>query len=138
VVHDPSGQWQHYLDAKNQPRWENIALAGHSQGGGMALFLAKSISVFRVLDFSGGWDLAGIDRLADWYSIPSKTPTERLFAVYNKKEPEAELLKESYRNAQISKEHIFGLDGPGRSETAHGQGVHNLIYKDLWIKMLEY
>ena len=51
---DPAGQWAAYLDG-DEPRWSRIVLAGQSQGGGMAAYLAKTRAVAGVMMFSGGW-----------------------------------------------------------------------------------
>ena len=36
------------------PRWERLVLAGQSQGGGMAAFIAQTRRVAGVIMFSGG------------------------------------------------------------------------------------
>lgn len=52
----PDENWQQFL-AGSEPRWDRIACAGHSQGGGHAAFVAKWYDVWRVLMFAGGTDL---------------------------------------------------------------------------------
>lgn len=52
---DAAGRWGEYLDG-TQPRWARVVLAGQSQGGGMAAYLAQTQRVAGVVMFSGGWD----------------------------------------------------------------------------------
>jgi len=53
--------------ADGSPRWERIAVAGQSQGGGHAAFIAKARPVARVVMLSGGWDMSARGEIADWY-----------------------------------------------------------------------
>jgi dienelactone hydrolase len=50
---DAAGRWDQYLNG-DAPRWERLVLAGQSQGGGMAAFIAQTRRVAGVIMFSGG------------------------------------------------------------------------------------
>ena len=51
----PEEGWRGYL-VDGAPDWHRIAVAGHSQGGGMAVFLGKRVAVARVPLLSGPLD----------------------------------------------------------------------------------
>lgn len=68
------------------PDWSHIVLAGHSQGGGEAAFMAMHLphAVARVLLFSSPQDSvsqAGVLRPARWLMHPSRTPMSRWFGL---------------------------------------------------------
>ncbi|MBL8279291.1 MAG: hypothetical protein JNL93_21550 [Pelomonas sp.] len=133
---DPEGGWAGYLDG-NEPRWGRIVLAGQSQGGGMAAFLAQTRVVAGVLSFSGGWDRAPDGGLAGWYRRPSVTPPERWQATYHAQEGAAALLAQSYQALRIPPAQVHALDLPVRpGHEAHGEGIGNPAYAPLWREML--
>lgn len=133
---DPAGQWASYLEG-DEPRWSRIVLAGQSQGGGMAAFIAKTRAVAGVLDFSGGWDFEARGELAAWYRRPSATPPERWHATYHVREGAADLLAQSYRDLGIPPAQVHALDLPLRpGGQPHGEGIANPAYAPLWRQML--
>ncbi len=134
---DPKGKWGEYLDG-DQPNWNIITLAGQSQGGGMAAFMAKQIKVNRVITFSGGWDYSKEKEIAKWYASESVTPPNRWFGVYHTKEPMAATLAESYQAMAIPDNHIFPLDLQIREgKKAHGEGIRNITYEGMWKHLFE-
>jgi hypothetical protein len=137
AAQDPAGRWAGYLDG-DEPRWSRIVLAGQSQGGGMAAFIAKTRAVAGVLSFSGGWDREASGELAGWYRRPSATPPARWHATYHVRETAADLLAQSYRDLAIPPAQVHALDLPLRSGgQAHGEGIANPAYAALWRQMLE-
>ena len=57
IKNDAPGNWQEYMTTdKSKPNWKKIAIAGQSQGGGMAQFIAQYENIYKVISFSGGWD----------------------------------------------------------------------------------
>ena len=136
VAHDPAGNWGQFMD-KGTPAWSRIVLAGQSQGGGMAAFIAKRVVVARVLMFSGGWDTDRQGQIASWYSQPSATPSARWYATYNVAEAAAARLAVIYRALNIPQANIFALSlPPMRPERTHGDGILNPAYGPQWIGML--
>lgn len=134
--HDQKGNWDHYLE-NGKPKWEEIALAGQSQGGGMAAFIAKRKHVARVIDFSGGWDYSEKGRIADWYFESSVTPLDRWYGTYHVQEPTATTILETYRAMNIPRKNIYAFDlEVPKGKKAHSNGVRNEGYKDYWIAML--
>src|SRR6266849_6682695 len=89
----PDEGWGSYL-ANGVPDWQRIAVAGHSQGAGMAAFLAKRTPVARVVLLSGPVDFVWPSREpAPWLTAPSATPSERWYGLYHGKERQALLLR---------------------------------------------
>lgn len=143
VRHDPYGNWEQYLK-NGEIIWEKIAVAGQSQGGGMAEYLGKYEKLARVISFSGGWDRASPEHIAAWYDITPQTPLERWYGTYHVNELEAATLIKSYHALAIPSDHIYALDLPLNSSVAlltkknpyHGQGIRNPAYQAIWRKML--
>lgn len=135
VTTDNEGQWGKYLTG-TRLRWESIVLAGQSQGGGMAAFIAKRERVARVIIFSGGWDMDAQGQIAGWYRMPSATPPELWYATYHVEEKQAKTMEEIYRALGLPPENVKPLDLPVHGNTAHGDGIHNPAYKAWWVKAL--
>lgn len=111
-----SEKWGEYLN-DGALKWERIAVAGHSQGAGMAAYIAQRKSVARVILFSSPWDFYGRDReLAPWIKAgPGATPADRWFGAYHKKENTAAQIVRAYRALKIPDAHVRVLSlEPGR------------------------
>ena len=146
-TNDAAGNWSRYLtpDA-SKPNWQQIAVSGQSQGGGMAEFIAQQESIARMISFSGGWDYANSreKRIAGWYFKQSATPVAKWFATYNVNENAAKELKEICAALRIPAGQVFALDRPLLNPAAaatsqnpyHGDGIQNLAYRPIWIQML--
>jgi dienelactone hydrolase len=145
---DLQGGWSAYLKNEN-PDWNKIAIAGQSQGGGMAEFIAQNNSIDRVISFSGGWDYSDSKekKIAGWYFNKSKTPVEKWYAAYHIDEVAAKSLIEICTALKIPKDHIFALDkkidfsleNPNKGNKKnpyHTEGIKNTIYKPVWQTML--
>ncbi len=147
IKNDSAGNWSQYLSSDGaQPNWKNIAIAGQSQGGGMAEYIGMQENVARIISFSGGWDYSNSKekQIAKWYYDKPVTPLENWYATYNVNENTAALLKEICEALKIPASNVFALDKPltaGGSaiETGnpyHADGKKNIAYKPIWIKML--
>ncbi|MCE4554517.1 BPSS1187 family protein [Roseateles cellulosilyticus] len=136
AAQDPEGQWASYLDG-DEPRWSRIVLAGQSQGGGMAAYLAKTRAVAGVMMFSGGWDREPNGAPARWYRLPSATPPARWQATYNVREAQADLLADVYAALAIPPMQVHALDLPVVARQPHGDGIVNPSYAPLWRAMLD-
>lgn len=136
---EPQRRWGDYL-ANGAPKWDRIALAGQSQGAGMAAFIAQREKVARVILFSSPWDFqvtsGHVRRLAPWISGPGKTPPERWYGGYHEREKTADLIAQAYAALRIPQDHIrvFQRDLPPAQQSAdspnpfHGQGISNPAY----------
>jgi hypothetical protein len=138
-VFDKKGNWEMYLE-NGEPKWENIAIAGCSQGGGMAAFIAKQVCVARVIIFSGGWDFSNKKKIAGWYFRESVTPPDRWYGNYHIAEHAAAPIAATYKAMAIPENHIYPLSlevHQGHSANpAHVEGIRNINYKPVWIEML--
>jgi predicted esterase len=103
----PGEGWGAYLDA-GAPKWARIAVSGHSQGAGMAAYIAQRRLVARAILFSSPWDFYGrSQQLAPWITVgPGATPPDRWFAAYHKKENTADLIARAYSALKIPAAHI--------------------------------
>jgi hypothetical protein len=133
---DPAGQWQQYLDG-NAPRWSRLVLAGQSQGGGMAGFIAQTQRVAGVVMFSGGWDHRPGGDIAAWYGRASATPPERWHGTFHVQEPQAGTMEQTYRKLGLAAANIHALNEPVQGRTPHGEGISNPAYRPLWEAMLK-
>jgi hypothetical protein len=132
---DPAGNWGDYL-ADDAPRWDRLVLAGQSQGGGMAAFIAQTKAVAGVLVFSGGWDRGEADGLAAWYSRPSATPAVRWHATFHVAEAQADTMASAYQRLGVPTAQVHVLQEAVLRGNPHGEGIGNPVYRPLWVRML--
>lgn len=109
-IKDPEGDWKYFLH-ENNTVWNNITLAGHSQGAGHAAFMAQEFKVSRVLLFAGPNDFhSKISAPAGWLYRPSLTPVSDWYVflhAYDSSIPISEQMSQ-IRTAGISAEpYIF-------------------------------
>jgi acetyl esterase/lipase len=101
----PGAGWASYLRGDG-PDWERIAFGGHSQGAGMAAYLARQKQVARVVLLSGPTDFLLDRSLAPWIDGPGATPSDRWYALYHQKEATASLIADAYRRLRIPESHV--------------------------------
>ena len=133
---DASGDWMQYLDGE-EPRWQRLVLAGQSQGGGMAAFIAQTRQVAGVILFSGGWDRRAGGGIAHWYSRPSQTPPQLWHASFHTLEPQAAAMAQIYRELGIPQAQVHALSEPVIGAHPHGEGISNPAYRAMWEQMLQ-
>jgi predicted esterase len=105
-AHHHDEGWARYL-TKDGPKWSRIAVAGHSQGAGMAAYIAKKEKVFRVIVLSGAWDRTEVTKAwAPWVTSPGATPPNRWYAAYHQKETRADAMKLAYVALKIPPSHV--------------------------------
>lgn len=132
---DKGGNWSIYLD-NNYPKWDLIAIAGHSQGGSMAAFIAKKVSVARIISFSGGSDHGAKGKMADWFFRKSATPPERWYGIYHTQEPTAEEILKAFQALAIPEKQVYPFSSEVRSgKKPHGEAIWNPVYKPKWIEV---
>ncbi|RKR74662.1 hypothetical protein C8E83_1789 [Frondihabitans australicus] len=78
VVHDPGGGWSQY-DHQGVIDWDNIVVAGHSQGGGESAYIAHRFRVMGQLTFSSPI-ITDQDVRASWLKTRSATPASVMYA----------------------------------------------------------
>lgn len=85
---NPAANWAQYLDANNQVRWENVVVAGHSQGGGHAGIIGKNKLVTRVIMFAA-MDFNGFrNSVANWILSPGVTPNSGFYGFSHQQDEE--------------------------------------------------
>lgn len=73
--------WSQYLNSTASIDWNKIAIGGHSQGAGHAVFLAKTFIVDRALMFSGPNDYSDyFSNSANWLRNPGVTPISDFYS----------------------------------------------------------
>ncbi len=160
---DPAGHWGQYLvpgqaDPQQALRWEKVALAGQSQGGGHAALMALQHPVARVVMFGSPKDFnVHFDQPAKWFSIPSKTPLDRFFCFVHTDDINGCTYPEQLENyhalgltpkyAVANVDHVpapFGhtrlftttVHYPGPRVLAHTAPISRPVYKPVWQYML--
>lgn len=93
---------ERYL-AGDAPRWDAIAVAGHSQGGGHAAFLGKRYPLHRVVLFAA-------TEAAPWTRAPGVTPPERHYAFMHTEDPLFAGFAPSWENLAVPGA-LTGVDG---------------------------
>lgn len=78
ATHSPEERWSIYAPGET-PDWTRLAVAGHSQGGGHAGFIARNHAVARCLVFSGADWFGAEQRVADWLRWPAVTPPRQIY-----------------------------------------------------------
>lgn len=76
---DAAGDWRSFIEADSSIAWARTSVAGHSQGGGFALFIAQRHLVLRASTYASYGDHLPTDRSpAPWVTRPYNTPPDRL------------------------------------------------------------
>jgi hypothetical protein len=76
----PKDNWKQFLTTANEINWEKICLAGQSQGGGHAAFIAQQKKLGRVIMFASPKDYSTtFHKPAQWLYQKSLTPLNRYF-----------------------------------------------------------
>lgn len=115
---DPHGGWNAYLD-DGAVRWSEVVVAGHSQGGGEAAYIAHLRSVRGVLLF-GSPILTDGRTAATWLGTPGRTPASRTYAFDD--------VDDVYFSRITSSWSRLGLGAPQRvAPTSTGFHAHALI-----------
>lgn len=84
---DKNGHWDYYLQGKTI-QWQDIVLAGHSQGGGLSAYIAHEKHVKGVIMLASPNDADSRTHVvADWLSSNSQTPLNRYYGLTNVIDP---------------------------------------------------
>lgn len=118
----PAEGWDRFLIAGDTPKWSQIAVSGHSQGGGHAAMIAKFRLVARVVMFSAVTDsLEGAS--VPWVAIHI-TPSDRYYGLDHE-------LDEQFRGIRASWDSLgmaaFGPAAAPESEPAPYGFSHMLV-----------
>ncbi len=120
-IHYPKMKWGDYL-LNDQPNWSRIVLGGQSLGADISAYIAKDNLVAGVILFSCPWDSVfdqhGEPQLATWISKASKTPADRWYGMYHKREVFAAWIEKAFKVLKIPESHIYraNKDLPQRTQ----------------------
>jgi hypothetical protein len=79
---DGGGDWGQFLVGDSAIRWSAVSIAGHSQGGAEALFIAQRYAVWRATTYASYGDgLPNNGGPAPWVLKPFVTPSSKLFGL---------------------------------------------------------
>ncbi len=85
----PQDGWGQFLDNSGNVLWDRVRVSGHSQGGGMAGYIAKQKLVDRVCFFSSPADIDDVQhKLAAWVLAPGVTPAASHFGFSHQRDGE--------------------------------------------------
>jgi hypothetical protein len=78
----PDEEWGQYLDSNGEILWSKVVIAGHSQGAGHALYIAKNHRVDHAVSFS--WVDVRSGSLAPWLTEPFfQTPPDGYYLFWH-------------------------------------------------------
>ncbi len=87
---DTASDWGQFLTPDGAPKWEAMAVAGQSQGGGHAALIALHHRVARVICTGSPKDYSlAHDAPAPWLRLESATPKARFFAFNHRQDHQA-------------------------------------------------
>lgn len=80
----PGENWDAFLTGSNTIDWSNIAVSGHSQGGGHAAFIAKYSDLNRVILFASPNEYSSyFSAPASWINLSSATAESDIYSFGN-------------------------------------------------------
>ena len=84
----PKENWSQFLNEGGTIKWQTIAVAGQSQGGGHAALIGIKHRVARVMCFGAPKDYSKrLNAPAAWYGGESATPKKQFFAFNHRQDP---------------------------------------------------
>lgn len=122
----PREAWSQFLTTEGNIKWESIAIAGQSQGGGHAALLAIKYCVARAICTGAPKDYSKkLDTPAAWYRENSATPKNRFFVFNHWQDPIGCTQTQLLRNFRVLNLHMFG--GPVDPSLAQHPYQHTRI-----------
>lgn len=119
----PNQNWQQFISG-TEVNWSKVTIAGHSQGGGHALYIAKKVSVERAISFSSiDWNTT-LEQSASWVFESGSTPISKCYSFISTRDQFF-----SYNNV-LTQLADLGMTGPAVSVddfTPPFSGSHTLI-----------
>lgn len=105
----PAENWSQFLTASGAIRWEHIAVAGQSQGGGHAVLIGLHHRVARVIATGAPKDFnVRLGAPAAWLTRESATPKSRFFTFNHLQDRQAASWPQQLANLRALKLDAFG------------------------------
>ena len=152
----PQENWQQFLVSKGNVDYSKLVLAGQSQGGGHAAFIAMQHEVARVLMFGSPKDFnVHFSQPAKWYSATNATPLNRYFSFVHSADDHNgctyEQQLENYKALKLMPrypivnvddtpapyQHTRLLTSKIPTDNPHGSVIGNTGFRDAWKYMLD-
>jgi hypothetical protein len=93
--------WQQYLNGNNV-KWELILIAGHSQGGGEAFFIAKQYLVAKAIAFASPTDYYRRQKTsARWLLESGKTPVDRFYGFVHSQDRGLKKILQAWKSVKL-------------------------------------
>lgn len=122
VAQYPEEGWARFLLAGERPKWSQIAISGHSQGGGHAAMIAKIRLVARVVMFSAVTDsLEGAS--VPWVAT-HVTPSDRYYGLDHDRDEQFRSNRASWDSLGMA---VFGPAVAPETSTAPYGFTHMLV-----------
>lgn len=116
--------WQQYLEA-NSPKWEAIMIAGHSQGGAEAFYIAKKYLVAKAIAFAAPVDYnRRRQSFANWLQESSQTPIQRYYGLVHIQDRGFKKIRQAWKLLQLDQ---FGTLVNVDQENPPYQNSHQLV-----------
>jgi len=104
----PTLNFQQFING-NDVYWNKCVLAGHSQGGGHAFYIAKRVAVDKTIAFASiDWNTL-LGRSADWVTAAGFTPISKFYSINSTRD---EVFSYVNVRAQLT---VMGLNGVATS-----------------------
>ncbi|GAA4266879.1 BPSS1187 family protein [Frondihabitans peucedani] len=123
VKHDPDGGWDQYTTDESI-HWNRIVVAGHSQGGGEAAYIAHRTRVLGQLTFASPI-ITDEDTRASWLRQKGKTPTSVMYGFDDRDDIYYPRIEASWRELGMGR-HPLTARVPVPSATT-AKTVHTLV-----------
>jgi hypothetical protein len=117
----PDEAWDRFL-LQDQPKWSQIAVSGHSQGGGNAAMIAKIHLVARVVLFSSVTD--SIHAEAPSWVATHVTPTERYYGIAHDRDGFYRPIRAGWDSLGLA---VFGPPAMPETSNPPYDGTHMLV-----------
>jgi S-formylglutathione hydrolase FrmB len=76
----PSQNWAQFFNGSTDVNWSKVVIAGHSQGGGHAFYIAKKVAVDRTIAFASiDWNNS-LNQNASWVTQPGATDISKYYS----------------------------------------------------------
>ena len=117
----PDEGWDRFL-LRDQPKWSQIAISGHSQGGGNAAMIAKNRLVDRVVLFSSVTD--SIHTEAPSWVATHVTPAERYYGIAHDRDGFYRPIRAGWDSLGLA---VFGPPAMPETDSPPYEGTHMLV-----------
>jgi len=117
----PDEGWDRFL-LRDTPKWSQIAVSGHSQGGGNAAMIAKIRLVARVVLFSSVTD--SVHAAAPSWVATHLTPAERYYGIAHDRDGFYRPIRAGWDSLGLD---VFGAAATPETSSPPYDGTHTLV-----------